>query len=204
MNQNRKVFAFIDVQNTETTALKVLNFIFDWQKLINYLETRWNCEKIFFYPGVQENDEIRKGLFMGLVGNQSEVIVRTKEYRVYKNQDKVSSVNCPNCKKDVIHKIDMGYSWKCNCDVEMTLDVLKHSTKDTDVLLFTGDGDFAFLIEEIIQNETKVYIFSSALSAGNTGSKRLSKKLKKLTNQNGSPVQLIELRNLQKIIQKDI
>jgi len=105
-----KRFAFIDVQNTETTALKVLNFVFDWQKLINYLETRWDCEKIFFYPGIQENDEIRKNLFTNLAGNKSEVIVRIKEYRVYKNQDKISSVPCPNCKIDVVHKVDMGYS----------------------------------------------------------------------------------------------
>ena len=199
-----KRFAFIDVQNTETTALKVLNFVFDWQKLINYLETRWDCEKIFFYPGIQENDEIRKNLFTNLAGNKSEVIVRIKEYRVYKNQDKISSVPCPNCKIDVVHKVDMGYSWKCNCDVEMTLDVLKNSTKDTEVLLFTGDGDFAFLIEEIIKNGTKVRIFSSALSVGNSGYKRLSKKLKKLTNQQGSPVQLVELQNVKKILQKDI
>ncbi|MBI3888465.1 NYN domain-containing protein [Candidatus Nomurabacteria bacterium] len=199
-----KTFAFIDVQNTETTALKVLNFIFDWQKLINYLETRWNCEKIFFYPGIQENDEIRKNLFLNLTSNKSEVIVRAKEYRVYKNQDKVSSVICPNCKIDVVHKVDMGYSWKCNCDVEMTLDVLKNSEADTEVLLFTGDGDFAFLIEEIIKRETKVRIFSSALPVENSGYKRLSKKLKKLTNQEGSPVQLIELQNIKKIIQKAV
>lgn len=197
-----KRIAFIDVQNTETTALKVLNFVFDWQKLINYLETRWDCEKIFFYPGIQENDEIRKNLFTNLVGNKSEVIVRIKEYRVYKNQDKISSVSCPNCKMDVVHKVDMGYSWKCNCDVEMALDVLKNSVIDTEVLLFTGDGDFAFLIEEIIKRETKVRIFSSALSVGNSGYKRLSKKLKNLTNQKGNPVQLIELQNIKKIVQK--
>lgn len=197
-----KRFAFIDVQNTETTALKVLNFVFDWQKLINYLETRWNCEKIFLYPGIQENDEIRKNLFNNLKGAKSKIIVRVKEYRVYKNQDKISSVACPNCKIDVVHKVDMGYSWKCNCDVEMTLDVLKNSTANTEVLLFTGDGDFAFLIEEIIKRETKVLIFSSALSVGNGRYKRLSKKLKKFTNQKGSPVQLIELQNIKKIIQK--
>lgn len=197
-----KRFAFIDVQNTETTALKVLNFIFDWQKLIDYLETRWDCEKIFLYPGIQKNDENRKEIFTSLKGSTSEVVVRIKEYRVYKNQDKINSIVCPHCKKDVVNKADMGYSWKCNCDVEMTLDVLKNSEKDTEVLLFTGDGDFAFLVEEIIQRETKVRIFSSALSVGNSGYKRLSKKLKKLTNQTGSPVQLVELQNIQKIVQK--
>lgn len=199
-----KRIAFIDVQNTETTALKVLNFVFDWQKLINYLETRWNCEKIFFYPGIQENDEIRKNLFSNLIGNKSEVIIRVKEYRVYKNQDKISNVACPNCKTNVVHKIDMGYSWKCNCDVEMTLDVLKNSETDTEILLFTGDGDFSFLIEEIIKREIKVRIFSSALSVGKSGYKRLSKKLKKLTNQKGSLVQLIELQNIKRIIEKAV
>lgn len=200
----KKVYAFVDVQNTETTVLKVLNFIVDWQKLILYLENRWNCEKIFLYPGIQENDTIRKELFTKLNGKNSEVIVRVKEYRVYKNQDKLSSVSCPKCNTDVVHKVDMGYSWKCNCDVEMTLDVLKHSNENTEVLLFTGDGDFAFLVEEIVQKGTGVLLFSSAFSVKNTNYKRLSKKLKNLTNQTGSPVRLIELNNIKKIIQKSI
>ena len=46
MDQKRRVVAFIDVQNTETTALKVLNFIFDWQKLINYLIELQNIKNI--------------------------------------------------------------------------------------------------------------------------------------------------------------
>jgi uncharacterized LabA/DUF88 family protein len=196
--------AFIDVQNTETTAIKVLNFIIDWQKLIDYLEIRWNCEKIFLYPGIQENDDLRKDMFMKLKGNKSKVVIRTKEYRVYKNQDKVSKVSCPKCTTDVVHKIDMGYSWKCNCDVEMTLDMVRNSELHDEILLFTGDGDFAFLVEELIHIGVRVLIFSSARQVGKTGHKRLSKRLKELTNEKENQVQLIELDNIKNIILKDI
>jgi uncharacterized LabA/DUF88 family protein len=202
-----KTFAFIDVQNTETTALKVLNFIFDWQKLIDYLETRWSCEKIFFYPGIQENDEIRKNLFLNLIGNKSEVVVSVKEYRVYKNQDKVSSVVCPNCKMDVVHKVDMGYSWKCNCDVELTADVLDHIDKDAEIFLFSGDGDFEFLIKKVVAKGCRVTIVSSAkmISKGPRYSiSRLSTKLRKLTRASGSPVRFIEIDNLKFQIKKDV
>src|SRR3990167_8935667 len=58
-----KKFAFIDVQNTETTTLKVLRFALDYEKLFSYLKNKWKCEKIFFYPGIQFNDEVRGELF---------------------------------------------------------------------------------------------------------------------------------------------
>ncbi len=52
-----KRYAFIDVQNTETTALKVLKFALDHQKLFTYLKDKWKCERIFFYPGIQHGQD---------------------------------------------------------------------------------------------------------------------------------------------------
>ena len=34
-----KRYAFIDVQNTESTTRKLLGFLIDWRKLYLYLET---------------------------------------------------------------------------------------------------------------------------------------------------------------------
>ena len=51
-----KRFAFIDVQNTASTTRKLLGFLIDWHKLCEYLKTKWRCEKVFFYSGIDEGD----------------------------------------------------------------------------------------------------------------------------------------------------
>jgi len=100
----------------------------------------------------------------------------------------------------------MGYSWKCNCDVELTANVLDHAEKDTEIYLFSGDGNFEFLIEKIIAKSGKVAIVSSARrvqKGPRYSTSRLSTKLRKLTQASGSPVRFIELDNLKFKIAKE-
>jgi hypothetical protein len=52
-------YAFIDVQNTEGTVSQMLGFVIDWHKLCHYLKDHWNCEKVFFYSGIQRGDDER-------------------------------------------------------------------------------------------------------------------------------------------------
>jgi uncharacterized LabA/DUF88 family protein len=144
-----KRFAFIDVQNTETTTLKVLKFATDHERLFKYLKDKWQCEQVFFYPGIQYNDEIRDALFGRL--KTLGAIIRPKYYSIYKNEDKIVSTHCPKCDTEITQKVDMGNSWKCNCDVEMTMDILDHVKEDTELLIFTGDGDFESLIERAVE-----------------------------------------------------
>ena len=151
-----KRFTFIDVQNTETTTLKVLKFALDHEKLFTYLKDKWKCEKIFFYPGIQHGDDTRGELFTKLT--ELGAIVRPKYFFTYKNEDKIATTNCPKCNTEITQRIEMGYSWKCNCDVELTADVLDHAYKNTEIFLFSGDGDFEFLIQKVIAKGCKVSI----------------------------------------------
>jgi uncharacterized LabA/DUF88 family protein len=155
-----KKFAFIDVQNTETTTLKVLKFALDHEKLFSYLKDKWKCEKIFFYPGIQHGDDARGELFTKLT--ELGAVVRPKYFFVYKNSDKFVNINCPKCNTEITHKVDTGHTWKCNCDVEMTMDILNNSQAGDEVMIFSGDGDFAFLIEHLVEKGVKVYLVSSA------------------------------------------
>jgi uncharacterized LabA/DUF88 family protein len=192
-----KKIAFIDVQNTETTTLKLLKFAIDHEKLFSFLKNNWKCEKVFFYPGIQHDDATRGELFRRLT--ELGAIVRPKYYFTYKNEDKVVATNCANCDTEVTQRVDMGYSWKCNCDVELTSDVLDVANDNTEILLFSGDGDFEFLIEKIVKKGSYVSIISSArkIQKGpRYSTSRLSTKLRKLTQENGSPVKFIEIDNL--------
>lgn len=153
-------YAFIDVQNTETTTLKVLRFAIDHEKLFVYLKEKWECEQVFFYPGIEYEDKDRENLFRRISNNGA--VVRPKHYFVYKNSDKIITSSCPECNTKFTQTIRMGQTWKCNCDVEMTMDILDHIAPDTELLIFTGDGDFESLIERVVTNGAKVYLVSSA------------------------------------------
>ncbi len=192
----RKV-AFIDVQNTETTALRVLKFAIDYERLFLFLKDTWGCDRVFFYPGIQYGDEVRDSIFLKL--KEIGAIVKPKYYLVYKNEDKLISTRCPKCNMQITQQINMGHSWKCNCDVELTIDVLDNIDKDVEIILFTGDGDFELLIKKAIEAESKITIVSSArkLKVGSRYStSRLSTKLRRLTKENGLPVRFLELNNL--------
>jgi uncharacterized LabA/DUF88 family protein len=198
-----KRYAFIDVQNTETTTLKVLKFATDHEKLFTYLKERWNCEKVFFYPGIQHDDEVRGDIFKKIT--ELGAVVRPKYFFVYKNQNKILTTNCPKCDTEITQKIEMGNSWKCNCDVELTVDMLECADTDTELFIFSGDGDFEFLIEKVVSNGANVTIVSSAklIPKGPRYSiSRLSTKLRKLTQTTGSPVKFLEIDNIKFQIKK--
>jgi len=198
-----KKFAFIDVQNTETTTLKVLKFALDYERLFLYLRNKWKCEKIFFYPGIQHGYDIHGELFTRL--NELGAIVRPKYFFTYKNADRIVTTNCPKCNTEITQRIEMGYSWKCNCDVELTADILDHAEKDTEIFIFSGDGDFEFLIKKVIAKDVKVTIVSSAKKVQKGPryfTARLSTKLRNLTQASGSPVRFIEIDNLKFQIKK--
>ncbi len=200
-----KRFAFIDVQNTETTTLKVLGFTLDCEKLFNYLKNSWECEEVFFYPGIKYDDNVREALFARLT--ELGAIVRVKYFFIYKNENRVSIINCPICKIKISQKIEMGYSWKCNCDVELTSDILDHADLNTEIFLFSGDGDFEFLINKVVAKGCRVSIVSSSKmvpKGPRYSTSRLSTKLRKLTDISGSPVRFIEIDNLKFKIKKNI
>ena len=200
-----KRYAFIDVQNTETTTLKVLRFATDHEKLFAYLKDKWKCEKIFFYPGIQHGDDVRGELFSKLT--ELGAVVRPKYFFVYKNSDKLINLNCPKCDTEITHKIDTGHTWKCNCDVEMTMDILNNTQVGDEVLIFSCDGDFAFLIEHLVEKGVKVYLVSSAKKVKfgpRYATSRFATKLRNLISKYPKEIFYIDINLWNLKIKKDI
>lgn len=195
-------YAFIDVQNTETTSQKWLNFSIDWKKLVSFLKDEWQCEHIYFYLGIQQGDMARAQEFDILKSN--EVTVRPKYYYVHKVSDKIVNTICPSCLKTISVKVDMGYTWKCNCDVELTSDVLDHAHPGSEIYLFSGDGDFEFLIDRALAKGTKqvsVVSTSKARIIAGRSDYRLSKKLKAMSR--GKAVKILEIDNIRRKIESN-
>lgn len=204
METKKKRCAFIDVQNTASTTQKLLGFIVDWHKLYEYLSKKWGCEKVFFYSGIDEGDEETAKEFESLSGN--ECVVKTKTVFAYKKPDKKVSIKCINCGEENIEVVDMGYNRKSNCDVDLTVDAMDEAGADKEFLIFSGDGDFEYLIKKVMEKGTRVYVVSSNAGIRKPGvnTKRFSTKLKKLINENKGKIDLINIDSWKFKIKKEI
>ncbi len=203
LNDTTERYAFVDVQNTVSTTQKLLGFITDWHKLCKYLNEKWKCKKIFFYSGINEGDSETAKEFESL--SQSGCIVRSKTVYAYKKPDKTIHLKCIHCGKENVEVVDMGYNSKSNCDVDLTVDAMEEAGPDKEFLIFTGDGDFEYLIKKVLEKGTKVYIISSNAGVKKPGilTKRFSTKLKNLIKSNKGKVYFVEINSWKMRIKKD-
>jgi len=198
-------YAFIDFQNTDNTTKQLLGFSVDWEKLCDFLKNNWSCEKVFLYIGV-DNRDLHAGELVEELKNIG-FVVRDKKLFSYKNRDKEINVSCPKCGNKFIEKIDMGFNKKANCDVDLTVDAMDLVEKENIFYIFTGDGDFEFLIKNVVSKGVKTYIVSSAKKIRFGGKRyftsRLSKKLRMLAIENPGKVYIVEINNLKMKFKKD-
>lgn len=198
-----KNFAFIDFHNTDGTTKKLHGFAVDWVKLYDFLTNNWECEKVFFYIGVDKGDSDTMALLDNLT--QKGCAVRAKTVFAYKNKDKEINIACPSCGNKFIERIDMGYNKKSNCDVDLTVDAMELAQSDSRFYLFTGDGDFESLIEKAISKGVKIALISSAkkiISGPRYFTSRLAKKLRELCGKYPKEINFIEINNLKIRIEK--
>jgi uncharacterized LabA/DUF88 family protein len=199
-------YAFIDVQNTSSTTRKMLGYVVDWHKLVDYLKNKKSCLEVFLYTGI-ENGDLETANEFDALSKISGCTVRSKSIFAYKNRDKTVAVKCIDCKKENIYTIDMGYRKKSNCDVELSVDVMEKANSETELYIFTGDGDFEYLIRKSLEKGVeKVYIYSYAgkdIKAGMTIS-RHSTKLRDLVKERSDKVYYTSLKDIEQTIKKDI
>jgi len=200
-----KRYAFIDVQNTEGTVNQILGFVIDWQKMYQYLKEEWNCEKIFFYSGVNEGDENKTTEYVDLTKLGYEM--HAKPYKIYKNSDKIVKIICPKCTNEIDYKIDGSVRWKSNCDAELSVDVTNLAKDGVEFLIFSGDGDFEYVIRNAVEKGVKVYIVSSAKkikTAPRYSISRFSTKLRDLVSEKKDSVFYVDIDLWKMKIKKDI
>jgi len=133
-------------------------------------------------------------------------ILKAKTVFAYKKPDKTISIKCVECGKDNVEVVDMGYNRKSNCDVDLTVDAMEMAGADTEFLIFTGDGDFDYLIRKVLEKGTKVYIVSSNAGIRKPGinTKRLSTRLKTLVDENRGSINLVDINSWKMKIKKDL
>jgi uncharacterized LabA/DUF88 family protein len=198
-------YAFIDVQNTEGTVNQLLGFIVDWQKLYHYLKEQWNCEKIFFYSGIEQKDEVKASEYIEL--SKLGYDMHIKPYNIYKNSDKIVKITCPKCSENIDYKIDGGVRWKSNCDTELAVDATNLAKEGVEFLIMSGDGDFEYVIRNAVEKGVKVYIVSSAKKikmAPRYSVSRFSTKLRELITEKRESVFFKDINDWKMKIKKEI
>ena len=126
--------------------------------------------------------------------------MKTKPTMAYKRKDKPVKIICSKCGEENTKNISMGYYKKSNCDSELTVDTLELAQPNTEMLIFTGDGDFAYLIKKLVEKGISVKIVSSNMKPSVSVSRRFSSRLRDLLK--NKEAKLIEINSWREKIKK--
>ena len=201
-----KRYAFVDVQNTASTAQNMMGFVIDWAKLVDYLKNTKSCSEVLFYTGI-ENGDVETAEEFDALSKIDGCTVKSKATFAYKNKDKIVSLKCGECGHDNMHTINMGYRKKSNCDVELSVDVMEKAAPDTEFFVFTGDGDFEYLIRKALEKGVKsvhVYAYANKHTRAGLTVATYSTKLRALVAEKPDRVYYTSLKDIQTKIKKEI
>jgi len=148
MNKKVKAKVYIDGANMFYTQKK-LGWFLDWKKVQDYLKENHDILEIKYYVGVKTDDEKMQGFLRYL--DKIGVMPITKPLKTIKISN-----------SHPLRKI-YNYSeiYKSNCDVEITTDILLDRANLDEIILFSGDSDFRYLIKKLKDLGKKVTVFSS-------------------------------------------
>ncbi|KPJ57206.1 hypothetical protein AMJ49_01165 [Parcubacteria bacterium DG_74_2] len=143
-----KTKVYIDGANMFYTQKK-LRWFLDWKKAKDYLQEKWDVLEIRYYTGVKPDDEKMAG-FLRYLDNIG--------INPFTKPIKIIRLNNSHPLKKLYNYSEM---YKSNCDVEITTDVLLERKEIDEIILFTGDSDFRYLVKKLKDLGKKVIIFSS-------------------------------------------
>lgn len=138
-------YAFVDASNIIYGA-RAEGWYIDQKKLIEYLRSKFKVTKAYFYYG-KDSKSVKKQNFLEKLKSFG-YLLRVKEIKRFSNKS------------------------KANCDVDLTMDMLLMADKYKNAVVLTGDGDFAPLLEYLINIGKKIHVISSP--------KRTAREIKKL------------------------
>ena len=146
--EKQKVKIYIDGANMFYTQ-KRLGWSVDWVKVKDFIEREKDVIEWRYYVGVKEDDEkmLKYLKYLNSVGFNT----ITKPLKKIKIGDSEASL------QDSLNK----FIYKANFDVEMTADILLEKFKLDEIIIFSGDSDFKYLVKKLKDSGLKVSVFSS-------------------------------------------
>jgi len=172
----KKVYVFIDAENIRNSVASLNSGYVDlnYSDLYEFFTKKKNAVKIYVYVGIEQGDTVKDDKFnlLRTLGYS----IYSKEVQAYKQQPYYSGIDCPKCTHHFVKRFDKPDKKKANCDADMTLDIVKHGCKGEydEIIVFTGDGDFARVLEYVVNDLGKPVTLYSTMN------KRTHTKLKNL------------------------
>jgi len=165
----KPVYAFIDASNLFYGGEKSLGWKIDYQKLIKYIKKKYFVKKVFYYGGVE-----LEGFPYSILDNKPINLIKLINYLKLKNKDEIKIIARIKFylklaqfgyllqlkPVKIFHEPDGGISKKANCDVDMTFDLMKYIKDYSDVLILSGDGDFAIVLKYLMHINKKVTVLA--------------------------------------------
>lgn len=133
-----KTKIYVDGANIFYTQ-KDLGWTIDWARTKTYLKKTWDILEIRYYTGIRKGDD-RMPSFLQYLDHIG-VSVITKLLKKIKTDD--------------------GIVFKSNFDVEMTTDILLDRTNLDEIVLFSGDSDFNYLVKKLKDLGKRITVISS-------------------------------------------
>lgn len=143
-----KAKVFIDGSNIFYTQKK-LGWSLDWSKIKKYLEQEKEILEFRYYTGLKDGDEKMRSYlrYLDAIGFNTQ----TKPLKKIKVTPDESAFLTSKT----------GFIYKANFDVEITADILLDKSEVKEIILFSGDSDFKYLVEKLKSRGQKVIIVAS-------------------------------------------
>ncbi len=174
-------FTFIDASNLFYGGVKSLGWKIDYQKLLNYLKEKYKISKAFYYAGIEiynfpfsvlddEPIDLEKLLefLLNKLKQESQKLSEAQIILLERNIQKTKFYL--NLKKfgyilrlkpaKVYKELNGETKKKANCDVDMTFDIMKLKDEFDEIIVLSGDGDFAVLLKYLIKIGKKIVILA--------------------------------------------
>ena len=140
-DQREKIALFIDGANLYATS-RALGFDIDYKKMLTYFQDQGYLLRAYYYTALIEDQEYSsiRPLIDWLDYNGYRVITKpTKEFTDAQGRRKI----------------------KGNMDMELAVDAMELAATVDHTVLFSGDGDFRYLVEALQRRGRKVTVIST-------------------------------------------
>ena len=143
-NQREKIVLLIDGANLFASS-KALEIDIDYKKMLNYFNAQGYLLRAYYYTALIEDQEYSsiRPLIDWLDYNGYHVVTKSaKEFTDSSGRRKI----------------------KGNMDIELAVDAMELSSTVDHMVLFSGDGDFRYLVETLQKRGSKVTVISTTKS----------------------------------------
>ncbi|MBU0458277.1 NYN domain-containing protein [Patescibacteria group bacterium] len=142
MNRTNKqiTYAFVDSANIVYRNSDKSPWKIDLKKLIKYLSERFGASHVFFYGGLDKNNAV--------------------QVRLYNKMMTWGYIMRLNPVKHFVDERGERYT-KADVDSRMTFEMMKLLTEYDRAVVMTGDGDFYWVLEHLMQCKKHVWLLAS-------------------------------------------